>query len=259
MQWQSIGLVDLFLIRKGSRLKLLTPDRLYEEELLDAGIGTDEDVLDNLADLRRVNRFLGGSRAIARTISPLIENDNKDAWTLLDVGTGSADIPLGIAEVFRPRGIEVSVTGVDLSDRILRLLRNRLKLNGEISLVRGNALSLPFADNSFDFVIASLFLHHFHEEDAIRLLREFARVARRSVIINDLVRDLVPYYFTRLAGPLLAKSYLTRNDAPVSVLRGFTVKEMMRLASMAGLSRFEVRRSFPYRLILVADIGESPS
>lgn len=241
--------------RKGSKLRL-TPDRLYEEELLDAGAGTDEDVLDNLSDLRRVNRYLGGGRAVARALSPLIEDRSAHHRSLLDVGTGSADIPLGIAQELKSRGVELSLTGLDLSDRILRLLRSRLKINGQISLVRGDALMLPFADSSFDFVTASLFLHHFREDDVVRLLREFGRVARRAVIVNDLVRDLVPYYFTRLAGPLLAKSFLTRNDGPVSVLRGFTTEEMAKMARRAGLAQYKVRRLFPYRLILVASIGE---
>jgi ubiquinone/menaquinone biosynthesis C-methylase UbiE len=237
-------------------LRLLTPDRIYEEELLDAGDGTDDDVLDNLTDLRRINRYLGGARAIVRTLSPRIKTDTTKAWSLLDVGIGSADIPLAVADQFRSRGVELSITGVDLSERILRLLREKLNVNTRMTLVRGDALSLPFANNSFDFVTASLFLHHFREDDAVRLLREFSRVARRAVIINDLVRDLVPYYFTRLTGPLLAKSYLTRNDAPVSVLRGFTSKELNRLALKAGLSDFKIRRFFPYRLVLTAETGE---
>lgn len=236
-------------------MRLLTPDRLYEEELLDAGVGTDEDVLDNLTDLRRINRYLGGARVIIKTLSTRIKNNVAGGWSLLDVGIGSADIPLAVADEFRSRGVDLSVTGIDLSDRILRLLRDRLNINGRMSLVRGDALSMPFADDSFDFVTASLFLHHFREDDAVRLLREFARVAKRAVIINDLVRDLVPYYFTRLTGPFLAKSYLTRNDAPVSVLRGFTTQELKRLANKAGLTDYKVRRFFPYRLVLVAEVS----
>jgi ubiquinone/menaquinone biosynthesis C-methylase UbiE len=116
-------------------------------------------------------------------------------------------------------------------------------------------LNLPFAARSFDFVTASLFLHHFQDDDVVRLLSDFARVARRAVIVNDLVRNLVPYYFTRLTGPILATSFLTRNDGPVSVLRGFTAKELKSLAERAGLGRLDVKRSFPYRLSLVAQVG----
>jgi hypothetical protein len=100
-----------------------------------------------------------------------------------------------------------------------------------------------------------LFLHHFQDDDVVKLLADFARIARQAVIVNDLIRNLLPYYFTRIAGPLLAKSFLTRNDGPVSILRGFTISEMGELADRAGLKKRELKRIFPYRLSLVADVS----
>jgi len=235
-------------------MSLLTPSRIYEEEMLDAGEGTDDDVAESLADLRRINRFLGGARVILNAISNCLNGANVKQISLLDVGTGSADIPKAVIEQSRARGLDIFVTALDLSDRNLRAARSRFGIGPEIDFVRADSLKLPFPPRSFDFVTASLFLHHFHDEDVVRLLADFGRIARRAVIVNDLVRDRVPYYFTRIAGPLLAKSFLTRNDAPVSVLRGFTRSEMNELASRAGLIRKEVKRSFPYRLSLVADV-----
>jgi hypothetical protein len=68
---------------------------------------------------------------------------------------------------------------------------------------------------------------------------------------------MVPYYFAKLTGPFLATSFLTRNDGPISVLRGFTAEDLKRLAERASLRRFEVKRSFPYRLSLVAQVGDT--
>jgi hypothetical protein len=102
-----------------------------------------------------------------------------------------------------------------------------------------------------------MFLHHFREGEAVRLLRDFARVAKRAVVINDLARNLIPYYFTRVAVNLLATSRLTSNDAPVSVLRGFTSDELRSLAEQAGLRKVRVKRAFPYRLLLVADVNRN--
>ena len=236
-------------------MKMLTPERLYEEELLDAGEGTDDDVAGSLIDLRRINRFLGGRKVIMRAIETCLERTGPEQISLLDVGTGSADLPMAISENCRESGIETFVAAVDLSERNLRIARTRLGVGPEINLVRANSMSLPFAARSFDFVTASLFLHHFQDDDVVKLLADFARIARHAVIVNDLIRNLVPYYFTRIAGPFLAKSFLTRNDGPVSVLRGFTVSEMGELADRAGLKRRELKRIFPYRLSLVADVS----
>ncbi|HSE97385.1 MAG TPA: methyltransferase domain-containing protein, partial [Blastocatellia bacterium] len=233
---------------------MLTPDRIYEEELLDAGEGTDEDVRKNLLDLRRINRLLGGTRVVLSAIEGALKQEPADRFSLLDVGTGSADIPSSVCRWSRERGLEPRIVGLDLSERNMRIARRHLGINRDVELVRADALFLPFAPRSFDFVSASLFLHHFREDDIVRLLEAFAAIARRAVIVNDLVRNLVPYYFIRATGPLFATSYLTRNDGPVSVLRGFTAAELKQLGQRAGLSRLSVRRHFPYRLSLIADV-----
>jgi ubiquinone/menaquinone biosynthesis C-methylase UbiE len=234
---------------------MLTPKRIYVEELLDAGKGTDDDVARNLSDLRRINRFLGGTKVVLSALESFARNGNVRQLSLLDVGTGSADIPAAVVEWCKERGVNAMVGALDISERNLRIARTRLGISRAIELIRADSLNLPFAARSFDFVTASLFLHHFQDDDVVRLLSDFARVARRAVIVNDLVRNLIPYYFTRLTGPILATSFLTRNDGPVSVLRGFTAKELKSLAERAGLGRLDVKRSFPYRLSLVAQVG----
>lgn len=235
---------------------MLTPKRIYVEELLDAGEGTDDDVAENLADLRRINNLLGGKRVVLKALESQTARARPLELSLLDVGTGSADIPTAVVEWCAAQGIRSHVAAVDISERNMRIARTRLGIDSGIGLVRADALRLPFAAGSFDYVTASLFLHHFEDADVERLLVDFARVARRAVIINDLVRNLVPYYFIRMTGPLFARNFLTRNDGPVSVLRGFTAEDFYRLARGAGLKRFNISRSFPYRLSMVVDVAE---
>src|SRR6185503_7419071 len=182
---------------------MLTPKRIYVEELLDAGEGTDDDVARNLSDLRRINRFLGGTKVVLSALESFARNGEVKQLSLLDVGTGSADIPAAVVEWCKERGINAMVSELDLSERNLRIARTRLGINREIELIRADSLNLPFRARSFDFVTASLFLHHFRDDDVVRLLADFARVARRAIIVNDLVRNLIPYYFTRLTGPIL--------------------------------------------------------
>ncbi len=234
--------------------RLLIPERIYEQELLDAGDGSDDEVVGNLSDLRRINQLLGGTRVVIEALRMSLDRRVKEV-SMLDAGTGSADIPSAVAAKLKSLGINPFVAALDLSERNLRLTCARLDVDREIALIRADAFDLPFEDRSFDFVTASLFLHHFREDEIVRLLKGFARVARRAIIINDLMRNLVPYYFTRMAGAIF-ESRLTRNDAPVSVLRGFTAEELRQLARRAGLTRFRVRRLFPYRLLMVADLSE---
>ncbi len=225
--------------------------------MLDMGVGTDQDVAENLLDLRRTNRYLGGTRTVLKALEASHYGVTQDGLSLLDVGTGSADIPMSVVRWCRTRGIEPSITALDVSERNLRVARANFSIGPEVSLLRADALDLPFPANSFDYVTASQFLHHFRDEDVIRLMRGFAEVARRAIIIHDLVRNLVPYYLFRAAGAVFLKSFMTRNDGAISVLRGFTVEELGDLADRAGLDRVKVSRTFPYRLSLIADVNGS--
>lgn len=231
---------------------MLTPRRIYVEELLDAGVGTDLDVAANLADLRMINR-LGGSKVVLRALRRVLESgETGRELSLLDVGTGSADIPNTVLSWCKEAGLKPRIAALDVSERNLRVARGKLGIEPEIDLVLADATSMPFEPGTFDFVTASLMLHHFKDDDVVRLLSVFGRLARRAVIVNDLVRNLVPYYFIRATAPVLARSFLTRHDGPVSVLRGFTASELRDMALAAGLNNCQVERVFPYRLLLVA-------
>jgi ubiquinone/menaquinone biosynthesis C-methylase UbiE len=116
----------------------------------------------------------------------------------------------------------------------------------------GDALDLPFPDGSFDIAMASLFFHHLSNEDCVRVLAQMWRIARRRVIINDLHRHAIAYFSIRALTRLFSSSRMVRHDAPVSVRRSFRPAELLDIARRAGVPA-RVYRSFPYRLVLVAD------
>ncbi|MGH9755558.1 MAG: methyltransferase domain-containing protein [Blastocatellia bacterium] len=225
-------------------------ERSREAELMDGADYTDAEMIENLADLRRVNRYLGGRRALTRHLFPMIEATGRRRIRLLDVGSGSADIPARIVDWARGRGIEVECVALDLNETIAIEARRQAASYPEIEVVRADAMNLPFEDHSFDFALASLFLHHFESPQAARLIESFARVARVAFIINDLRRHPVAYYSIKLLTRIFTRNRLVRNDSAVSVMRGFTERD---IAEIASSSRIEMRvfRHFPYRFILI--------
>ncbi len=228
--------------------------RSNEAELMDGSDYAIDELIENLADLRRVNRLLEGQKALVKHLFPMIESllkeDSDRPLHLLDVGTGSADIPTRIVDWARTRNLQIEFVALDLNEITAREALAQTTGYPEIKIVRADAMKLPFADGSFDFVMASLFLHHFETPQAALLLSSFARVARTAFIINDLRRHPIAYYSIKLLTHVFTTNRLVRNDAAVSVLRGFIDRDIAEIAAAAKL-RIKIFRHFPYRFILI--------
>ncbi|MGH7429552.1 MAG: methyltransferase domain-containing protein, partial [Candidatus Methylomirabilaceae bacterium] len=190
-------------------------------ELLDRPDNSDTDVFDNLRDIERLNRYFGGIRTVVSHLARSIDARPVTSLELVDIGTGGADIPRAICRWARSRNVPLTVEALDRSGQVLAVARERSRDYPEIRLRRAEAPPLPYSDRSFDFAISSQLLHHLAEAEGVRMLREMRRVARRGVIVTDLVRSRRAYISTAIATRLLCMSRLTRNDAPVSVLRAY--------------------------------------
>lgn len=210
--------------------RLMVPDRRSETEWLDDPDSIASDLSGNLRDIRRLNHYLGETRIVLAHLQRILPRGSS---TLLDVATGSADIPLRACHEAAARGKHLDVTGLDCSREVLA--QARAHAADAVTLVTGDARELPFDAASFDVVTSSLSLHHFEPEDAIRVLGEMWRVARHAIIVVDLTRSYPAYVGTWLATHLIARNAVTRHDGPLSVLRSYTPAEMLGLAEAAGI------------------------
>ncbi len=232
------------------------PERSLRPEIMDRPGNPTRELVDALRDIRLTNRWLGGRRAMFTALRPYLLRAT-GPLELLDVGTGAADLPLAIVRYAAALDRELRVTAIDLDpDTTAIAARAACRCDG-VRVLRADARRLPFEDGAFDLVSASMFLHHFEHREVVQLLRGFRRVARCAVVINDLRRHLVPWAFIQLVSRLTARSRMYVHDAPLSVLRGFTPRELALAARQAGV-RAEPRRHWPYRLTLTIPAGEQP-
>ena len=222
-------------------------DRLAgAEELLDGPLDDRAAVVGNLRDLARVNRRLGGVSLSARAIEALAPG--RADISVVDVGTGGADIPLALIERGRAAGRLVRVTGVDDRPGVLEaaaVADPRVTATRELALHVADGRSLPYPDGAFEIAHASLVLHHLEPDGAHRMLAEMARVARIGVVVNDLVRGRRSWLGAWLLSRIATRNRLTRNDAPLSVRRAYSVAELTALRAAAGL-RVERRFDGPF-------------
>ncbi len=204
-----------------------------------------------LEDIRRTNRRFGGRRLILEYLHRFLPALPARPLHLLDVATASADIPCAIAAWGRAARVEVRITALDLSADILAHAALDAARFPEITLMRGDARSLPFPDRTFDVVICGLALHHFTFAGAISVLREIDRVARGAFVVNDVVRSWGAYVGAWLDTRLLTRNRLSRHDGPLSVLRAFTPGEFRAMVDAAGLSGVALHRHPVFRIALV--------
>ncbi len=193
-------------------------------------------------DIALANRLFGGSRAVLAELRPLLAHLPAEL-TLLDVGTGTGDIPARFARIAARLGVTVHVVGLDDQAELVTAARA-----WPADPVCADALWLPFADRSIDIVCCSQLLHHFMDADASRLLTEMHRVAKRRVIVADLRRSWVAVAALWSFSWVLGFHPVSRHDGVVSILRGYTSRELRALVRGATGVDPVIRRHFGYRL-----------
>lgn len=220
-------------------------------ELMDDPSVAEADVRAALEDLRRINRYLGVTATLCRHLFGLIHRRQLTSVSVLDVATGSADIPQAFVRRARRDRLSMRVVALDRGAMMLKIARAQLAGDANISLVQADALALPFPANSFDFAIVSEFMHHLTTEQAAEFLRRLYEIVRIGFIVHDLRRAPAAYYGFRLLAGLFFRSRLVRHDGPVSFLRGFTEDDFHRLKQASGLAGLTLYRHFPYRLVII--------
>lgn len=220
---------------------MFTPRRIDSAELLDEATVPRAEMERSLRDLRRFNKYMGGAgvyRRLLRRMAP----ERRERIAIVDVATGTAD-------ALESAGSDENLFRVGIDVKLEHLLY--LRDGSGVKRVVAEALHLPFRSQSVDIVTSAHFFHHLNDAENVSMLREALRVARRGVIINDTQRHWVPLLVVRLMALLRMVGPVTRNDAPASILRGYTVEEARAVAAQVPASRCEVVRVWPFRFGLL--------
>ncbi|MFN2528553.1 MAG: methyltransferase domain-containing protein [Candidatus Baltobacteraceae bacterium] len=214
-------------------------------ELMDDPVQSVHELEQNLRDIERANRYLGGIAPVQAAIFSF------GAKSVLDIGCGSGDIALALAEHAQDQCRELSVTCLDISEQMLQIARTRTANHPALRFVQGDGARLPFEDGSFDVAMCNLALHHFDPPSAVALLTEMRRVSRISPLVCDLRRSWIGYAGAVLFSRLTTANRLTRHDAPLSMLRAYTTREALLLAKGAQWHHPKVTSAPFYRMVLV--------
>jgi ubiquinone/menaquinone biosynthesis C-methylase UbiE len=225
---------------------MLLPRPPWAPERLDMSGHPREILARSLRDVAHANHWFGGTRSLRIALTPFLKAGQ--TLSVLDVGTGSAEILLDLVRWAARSGVTLQPVGLDTHADILSVARERAP---RLPLVRADMRALPLRSGSVDLVLATLVLHHVPDDAQVCALKELARVARRAVIVAELERHHIHWLGAKLLAATIWRSPLTRHDAPLSVARGFTPRELETLAREAGVVA-RARRFWFYRLVLTA-------
>ncbi len=197
------------------------------------------ELLSDLRNLRTLNRYFGSYRLIRHFLGRWINRGDK--LRILDLATGSGDIPRLVVEFAREAGAEVEIDAVDFQTSTIEIAR---QLSSGFPEVRYHCADIHDFGNkhSYDIVLFSLALHHFRSDQGVAILRRCRALSRGKVLVADLCRS----WFAKLGIDLLTatafREAMTRNDARVSVRRSFSYREVDHLAREAGWLDYGHRR-----------------
>jgi ubiquinone/menaquinone biosynthesis C-methylase UbiE len=222
--------------------------RRRQAEWMDEDRADPEELLQSLRFIRRVNSLLGYTRAIlhhleqfARTWKP------GDRIDIIDLATGSADIPRAILAWADRRGFDVHIVAVDRHPVTIHAAAAGGS-DPRLRIVQADVFALPFADGMFDYAMTAMFMHHLDGAQIIRLLKVMDRLSRRGILAADLLRHRRAYLWIRLL--TLLSTPMVRHDAAASVAQALTKSEVLSIRERAGVGYARYARHFAHRFVL---------
>lgn len=225
--------------------------RSYEQELMDDFSSNGEVIHQTLRELENVNVYLGGNGLSINALKKVIPSNQKTQISIADLGCGGGYTMMHMAEWAKRQGISARFIGVDANKNITAFAKKNTALYKQISYQSEDIFSKDFQDQTFDIIHCSLFTHHFTEEELIGLIKVWHKQSKLAVIINDLHRHTISYYFTKWIIRALSKSEMVRYDSVLSVQRSFKRKELVAILNKAGITNYTLKWKWAFRWELI--------
>lgn len=226
--------------------------RSQQKELLDASHIPFEDIKQNMQELHVINKWLGGHAVTLAGLSRLLATSPTPVRNLsiCEVGCGGGDNLQTVAHWCQSRGIIPHLTGIDLKQECITYAQQKIADSSYNWIVSDYRLVSFSAQQQPDILFASLFCHHLTDDDLTGMMQWMRANSRIGFFINDLHRHVLAYFSIKVLTQLCSNSYLVKNDAPLSVQRGFIRKDWTQIMQQAGISNYTLEWKWAFRWLL---------
>ena len=227
--------------------------RSYQKELLDRNDIPFEDIKRNMQELNFINTHLGGHSITIDGIKKLVNSapyPGHTARVICEIGCGGGDNLKAIAGWCRKNNVDATFVGIDINPDCIAIATEACK-NLNATFIHSDYNAVNFQTKP-SIIFSSLFCHHFTDEDLVGMLQWMHRNSMTGFFINDLHRHHIAYYSIKSLSRIFSRSYLVKNDAPLSVARGFRKEEWLMLLRAAGIHNFSIEWKWAFRWLVVS-------
>lgn len=225
-------------------------NRSDQKELLDRNDIRFEDIKQNMKELDFINKWLGGHKVTIDGVQQLMQRVSyPQPIRICEIGCGGGDNLRVVKQWCEKKNISASFIGIDINPHCIAFAQSRNENEG-IEFICSDYSKINF-ENKPHFIFSSLFCHHFTDEE---LKQQFEWMQRNTVLgffVNDLQRHPLAYHSIKMLTQLFSKSYLVKNDAPLSVLRGFHKKEIAQLLRELSINHYQLQWKWAFRWLLI--------
>jgi 2-polyprenyl-3-methyl-5-hydroxy-6-metoxy-1,4-benzoquinol methylase len=222
--------------------------RSYTKELLDADNIPFEDIKRNMQELNTINTLLGGHAITLDAVKTFTKE--KALLHICEIGCGGGDNLKAISKI---KNTAFTFTGIDLKKECIDFAKE------QYATLNANWLASDYSKTIFkskpDIIFSSLFCHHFTEGQLVFMLQWMKVNSTKGFFINDLQRNSLAYFLIKWLTKLFSKSYLVKNDAPLSVARGFHKKEWQAIFEKAGITSYTIQWKWAFRYLIICKNG----
>ncbi len=227
--------------------------RSYKKEILDQEEIPFEDIKQNMKELDIINQKLGGHAITLDGLKQLLLVKTNTPLIVAEIGCGGGDNLEAINKYCNKINQQVSFIGIDIKQSCIEYAKFQHPLMKTEWMV--SDYSKVVFTNKPGIIFSSLFCHHFTNEELVFMLKWMKANAKLGFFINDLHRHPIAWLLIKWITALFSKSYLVKNDAPVSVTRGFTKIEWQQLLAEAGITNYSIQWKWAFRFLIVVKNG----
>jgi len=222
-------------------------ERSYQKELLDRDDLPFEAIRQNMEELNIINTKLGGHAITLKGLITILKKKHfQNPIHILEIGCGGGDNLRVFKTWAAKKNIPVQLTGVDINEACIQFAKAQTA-NADINFICSDYKTVSLQQ---DVVFSSLFCHHFTDAELVEMLQWMRRYSNLGFFINDLHRHPLAFYSIKILTRLFSKSYLVKNDAPLSVQRGFVKQEWTQLFQKTMLQHYEIRWQWAFRWLI---------